>query len=397
MMETSLQAAPFAGYVFPNETDVIWGTLIVIYPYLTGLVAGAFIVSSFYHVFGMQQFRPVARFALLVALGFLLFTPMPLLFHLGSPERAFNAVWTPHLTSPMAAFGYVAGFYLIVLSLEIWFAFRADIVAKAESAKGLLGSFYRLLTLGSYDVSERALAYDHKWARSLAIIGIPSAVILHGYVGFVFGSLKARHWWSSDLMPVIFLLSAMVSGVAMLVVLYVVVWRIRRVPLEEACLSGLARAMWGFLILAVTLEALEFVNKIYKDHEGIETIWELVGGPLQFSFVILQIVIGSLIPFLILTSLIGFNIQGKPFMVGVFVAATLILVGVLAMRWNVVIGGQELSKTMKGLLFFDAPLFGRESVLTAGLLFASPFVVLWILTRLFPPWEPNESAMGFDH
>ncbi|MGF1614100.1 MAG: NrfD/PsrC family molybdoenzyme membrane anchor subunit [Gammaproteobacteria bacterium] len=389
-MDSWLPATRFTGYVFPNETDVLWGTLIVIYPYLTGLVAGAFIVSSFYHVFGMQQFRPVARFALLVALGFLLFTPLPLLFHLGSPERAFNAVWTPHLTSAMAAFGYVAGFYLVVLSLEIWFSFRADIVAKAKSTKGFLGIFYRVLTLGSYDVSERALAYDHKWGRGLAIIGIPSAVILHGYVGFVFGSLKARDWWSSDLMPVIFLLSAMVSGVAMLILLYVIVWRVRRIEIDENCLSGLARAMWGFLILALTLEALEFVNKIYKDHAGIETIWELVGGPLGFSLLILQVSIGSLIPFLILTALIGFKVSGKPFLTGVVVSALLILIGVLAMRWNVVIGGQELSKTMRGLLYFDAPFLGRESILTATLLFACPFVVLWVLTRLFPPWEPDE-------
>lgn len=389
-METSFQASPYVGYVFPNETDVLWGTLIVIYPYLTGLVAGAFIVSRFYHVFGMQQFRPVARFALLVALGFLLFTPTPLLFHLGHPERAFNAVWTPHLTSPMAAFGYVAAFYLLVLSLEIWFAFRADIVAKAKSMEGFLGIVYRALTLGSDDLSERALAYDRRWGRGLAIIGIPSAIILHGYVGFVFGSLKARHWWESDLMPVIFLLSAMVSGVAMLIVLYVLVWRIRRVALDEACLQGLARAMWAFLMLAVTLEILEFVNMIYKDHEGIETIWKLVEGPLHFSFVVLQLGIGSIIPFIVLTVLIGFNIDGKPFRVGVTLSAFLILVAVLAMRWNVVIGGQELSKTMKGLLFYDAPFLGRESVLTAALLFGCPFLALWILTRLLPPWELRE-------
>ena len=94
-------ASPFSGYVYPNETVLPWGVLIVIYPYITGLVAGAFIVSSLYHTFGMERFKPVARLALLSALSFLCFAPVALLSHLGHPERAFEAIWTPHWTSAL--------------------------------------------------------------------------------------------------------------------------------------------------------------------------------------------------------------------------------------------------------------------------------------------------------
>ncbi len=125
--------SPFSGYVYPNETVLPWGVLIVIYPYITGLVAGAFIVSSLYHTFRMEQFKPVARLALLSALSFLCFAPAALLSHLGHPERAFEAIWTAHWTSAFAAFAYVAGFYAILLILEIWFSFRVDIVAMAQS------------------------------------------------------------------------------------------------------------------------------------------------------------------------------------------------------------------------------------------------------------------------
>ena len=88
--------------ITPNETVIPWTILIVVYPYMTGLVAGAFTVSSMYHVFGIQKYKPVARFALLTALCFMLFVPAPLLLHLGHPERAFNAMITPHLTSAFA-------------------------------------------------------------------------------------------------------------------------------------------------------------------------------------------------------------------------------------------------------------------------------------------------------
>src|ERR1035437_6055824 len=132
MLNTIAEAAPYIGYVYPNETDIPWTVLIVIYPYITGLVAGAFTVSTFYHVFGVERFRPVARFALLTSLSFMLFVPAPLLLHLGHPERALNSTITPHWTSAMATFGYFAGFYMFLLVLEVWFAFRPDIVALAQ-------------------------------------------------------------------------------------------------------------------------------------------------------------------------------------------------------------------------------------------------------------------------
>ena len=166
--------APFTGFTYPNETEVPWSELIVIYPYITGLVAGAFVVSSLHHVFGMERFAPISKFALLTSLCFMFFAPTPLLFHLGQPTRALNAVLTPHWTSAMAAFGYVAGFYIILLLLETWFSFRADIVRMSKTRTGIMQKVYKALTLGSDDVSKSALDTDHTIARRLAMIGIRS-------------------------------------------------------------------------------------------------------------------------------------------------------------------------------------------------------------------------------
>src|SRR5476651_1813613 len=156
-MEALIHASPFTGYVYPNETIVPWTVLIVVYPYLTGLVAGAFTISSLYQVFGFTQLRPVAHFALLISLCCMITVPLPLLLHLGHPERAFNAMITPHVTSAFAVFGYAAGFYIILLVLETWFVFRPYIVQQAQKPTGLLRWGYRILSLGSYDVSDKAL------------------------------------------------------------------------------------------------------------------------------------------------------------------------------------------------------------------------------------------------
>ena len=380
------EVASFTGYVYPNETIIPWGVLIVIYPYLTGLVAGAFTVSSLYHVFGMQQFKPVARLALLTSLSVMLFVPAPLLLHLGHAERSYLSMVTPHLTSAFAMFGFFAAFYTIILILEVWFVFRADNVARAQNSTGLARTFYRAITLWSDDVSPRARVIDSKWLLILAIIGIPSAHGLHGYIGFVYGSLKARQWWESDLMPVIFLFSAIVSGIALLMVLYVVTSKLRRVRIDFACLKGLTFALWGFLMFTVILEGLEFANLVYKGKEGVDMIMEYVQGPLFYRYFVLQFGFGALLPVALMGLMIAFGTRGKAFVMGAMASAFLVLMNVLLMRWNVVIGGQEISKTGKGLLTYSMTLFGHESFISALVLTIAPFVLLWLLIRLFPPW-----------
>jgi Ni/Fe-hydrogenase subunit HybB-like protein len=391
-MDPLFTAAPFTGFVYPNETVFAWGALIVVYPYLTGLVAGAFTVSSLYQVFGMQRFKPVAHLALLSSLCLMIFVPTPLLLHLGHPERAFNAVFTPHWTSAMAMFGYAAGFYAVLLMLETWFVFRPYIVRQAQQRKGMPGWFYRLLSLGSYDLSEKAMRYDRKWIFTLAVIGIPAAHGLHGYVGFLFGSLKSREWWSSDLMPAIFLFSAIISGTSLMIVLYAVSCRLRKVPVDLDCIKGMAYTLWGFVMFTLLLEGVEFGSLVYKGREGIDVILEFVGGPLVVPFFVLQFAIGAVIPILWLSYMFWRRTTGNALVFGITVSALLVLFEVLMMRFNVVIGGQEIAKTGKGLLTFEWVFLGKEGVLAAASVFVAPLILLLVMIRLLPPWQDQTTA-----
>jgi Ni/Fe-hydrogenase subunit HybB-like protein len=393
-METLVDASPFTGYVYPNETMIPWTVLIVVYPYLTGLVAGAFTISSLYQVFGFQQLKPVAHFALLVSLCCMVVVPIPLLLHLGHPERAFNAMITPHTTSAFAIFAYAAAFYVILLILETWFVFRPQIVQTAKNTKGPVGWIYRVATLGSDDLSEKALSYDRKWLFALAIIGIPGAHGLHGYVGFVFGSLKSREWWSSDLMPAIFLFSAIISGTALVIVLYVVSCKLRKVPVDLACLKVMAYSLWGFMMFTLLLEGLEFASMVYRGREGIDVIMSFVKGPLLVPFFILQFGLGSVLPLAVITFLIWRGTSGPTLVVAITTSACLVLLAVLMMRYNVVIGGQEIAKTGKGLLDYQPPIFAKEGLLTAGCVLVLPFVLLSILVRFLPPWHEADPALA---
>jgi Ni/Fe-hydrogenase subunit HybB-like protein len=383
------------GFMYPNEVELQWSVLIVLYPFITGLVAGAFILASLERVFNVEEVKPTYRLALLTALAFLLVAPLPLQLHLGHPERAFEMFLTPHKTSAMAMFGFVYLWYLmVVLVVEIWLEFRKDIVIGARTKKGLLGFAYRLMTLGSTNISERALAIDDKTGWIITIIGIPSAFLLHGYVGFIFGSVKANPWWSTPLMPVVFLFSAMVSGIALVMLMYMVTTWLRKRTIDMRCVDTIARYMFYTFVIDFSLEMLDLIHRIYQSDESFQSLDFMVHTRLWMSHVVLQIVIGTVVPLLMLAATQVLPLRDAVRRAMYAVAGGLTLIGIFAMRWNVVIGGQLFSKSFLGYTTYKMALTTREGLLTAIVLMILPFFILWALVKLLPPWENVVAGNG---
>ncbi len=386
------------GYIYPNEFELRWGLLIVLYPYLTGLVAGAFILASLARVFNVKEVEPTYRLALLTALAFLIVAPLPLLAHLGHPERSYEIFLTPNRKSAMAMFGFVYAWYLmVVLLIEIWFDYRKDLVVWAREATGPRKWFYYALTLGATDLSDRALQFDDKVGRWITIIGIPSAFLLHGYVGFIFGSVKANPWWSSVLMPVVFLFSAIVSGIAIVLIIYLVATLFRSKRVNMGCADKLASFLFYAIVVDFSLEMLDFIHRLYEAEESIEILSQLIEGRLFVSLVVLQIVLGTLVPLISLgvvsPALSNRGIAKVPAEVRRLIylgCAILVQVGIFSIRWNVVIGGQLFSKSLRGLTVYKAELLGLEGLLMAGALIVLPFLVLGVLVKILPPWPDTE-------
>ena len=381
------------GFVFPNDLHINWTLMIVLYPYITGLVAGAFVVSSLYHVFDIEALKPVARFALMASLAFLLVATWPLLLHLGHPFRGINVMITPNPTSAMAGFGYFYSGYMIILLFEVWLVFRKDIISYARQSRGLKQTIYKLLALGVYDTSEKAQAIDRKMVKFLAAIGIPGAFLLHGYVGFLFGALKSNPWWSTPLMPIIFIFSAVVSGIAALIVMYQVAMKLKGLVIDRACIDTMCGWLWMFLMITASLEILELVTLSYEKAEEWEIIGQLLFGPLAFSFLGIQMIVGVLIPFILLMVIVLMkkNMGDKVANTLSFTAATLLLIQVFAMRWNVVIGGQMISKSLAGLReAYQPELFGKEGIMTAIGIMIVPFVIIFVAEWLLPMFRYSE-------
>ena len=383
------QAIPhFEGFVYPNEAthQPLWSVLIVLYPYITGLVAGAFIMASLVRVFEVKALEPVYRLSMLTAFAFLLCAPLPLLFHLGQPQRCFEVMMTPHLTSPMAIFGFVYAWYLMaVLLLELWFDYRRDLVMWSQTCPGLKGTFYRLLTVGVTDISEPALKLDAKIGHILSVVGIPSAFLLHGYVGFIFGSVKANPWWGNVLMPIIFIMSAVVSGIALCVFNYMALTWIRRRIVDMKCLDVMGMYLFYALVVDAAIEGLDWVHRVYSAEEGFQVMEYMANEKLFYTLNLGQATMGTLVPLLLLGALQLIR-KRVPDLVRrrmYFASAALILIGVLAMRWNVVIGGQLFSKSLRGVMSYKMEFAGMEGWFMGAVLLCLPFIILTVLIKLF--------------
>ncbi len=383
-----MNGIPVEGFMYPNEIELQWSVLIVLYPFLTGLVAGAFILASLERVFRVEAVKPTYRLALLTALAFLLVAPMPLQLHLGHPERSLEMYLTPHTSSAMAMFGFVYLWYLMaVLVLEVWLDYRRDIVILSETSSGWRRWLYKIMTLGSTNISEGALALDQKVGWIITIIGIPSAFLLHGYVGFIFGSVKANPWWSSPLMPVVFLFSAMVSGIAVVMLVYMFLCRARGEPIDMNCVDTVAKYLFYAFLIDFSLELLDLVHRIYESDESFRSLDFMVHTRLYFPHIVIQILLGTFTPIVLLaiTQVVRLT-EGKRKAL-YSVAGCLTMIGIFAMRWNVVIGGQLFSKSFLGYTTYKMGFITREGLLVAIALTILPFLILWVLIKLLPPWE----------
>jgi Ni/Fe-hydrogenase subunit HybB-like protein len=250
---------------------------------------------------------------------------------------------------------------------------------------------YKVLSLWTTDISPKAVKWDDRLGYIITVIGIPSAFLLHGYVGFIFGSIKANPWWSTVLMPVIFIFSAMVSGIALIMVLYMAVSFLRKVKIDMPCLDTIGKYLFYMLILDFTLESLDQVHRIYEAEESFDILHMLVNGRLNITLFLFQIISGMIIPMISIGILQIFKVREQIRKIIYLVTGILVLVGIFFMRWNVVIGGQLFSKGFHGFTNFKLGLVGSEGLFMAIMWMVLPFVILAFLLWLMPPWKKQDA------
>lgn len=313
-----------------------WGAWIAFYIFFVGLSAGSFLLSSLIYVFGMHQYERVGKMALFTAVVCMMVALIFVLMDLGRPERFINAMVFWNVLSVLAWEIHFYVVYITLLVVELWIAMRADLV-RLRPSNTLKGKVARLLTFKNSKVNEETAARDHKWLKVLGIIGIPLAILgVHGGTGALFAVVGAREMWNSGVFPIIFVVSAMVSGTALLLAIYIIKSKVTKTPIDKSMVVSLAKMMVAFLFIDLLLQFYEYLVGVYQlDSVGLQGLATQMGSAYSWSFWGVQMGLGALVPIIIV-----FNKKTGESINWLLFSAILVVIGIIGVRFNIVVPSQ---------------------------------------------------------
>ena len=303
------------------RNTVMWGHYILFFMFFVGLSAGGLIVASAGRLFGVTAFKPITRLAVLEATVAVMLAAIFILPDLGRPERVLNIFLYPNLMSPMIWDITIVMVYMALSAFYVWLYARADLARR--------GSW---LAFGT-GTSERTMGREERVKGVMAWVALPAAILLHSITAWIFGLQISRGFWYSSVMAPMFIASALVSGLGLVILLALVLRRLRRLHFSNdlvALLGGLLGvfiAVEGFLILA------EYITATYPGAAEGAAVARMLVGPYAPLFWF-EVSVGLVVPFVILA--VG-RLRRNP--VWVAIAAGLAILGIFIHRLNLILNG----------------------------------------------------------
>lgn len=294
------------------ETQVLYnishqeafGVFIALYFYLTGLSAGSFILSTLAYGFGMEKYKPIGRVGVVLATVLLVIAPLFLLFHIGMPQRAWHLFVYLNMTSPITW----GSFLLILYPINC-------------------------LVYGFFMFKEKA-----KPTRIFGFIGIPLAILVHGYTGFILAFGKARALWNTALMPILFLASAIVSGIALMILVSIIKERFfsKSKSVNFELVFSLAKLLGWAIVFDLFLVGCDLIVLAISHSDAQAAVHLILTGQFSLLFILVENLLGKIVP-LILVLVPRFRT-----LTTVIIASILVVIGIFFMRYVVVLGGEFL-------------------------------------------------------
>lgn len=286
------------------SSAVPWGLGVATYMLASGLSAGAYLSSNLPAIFGIQELEPIRRPGLLLALAALIAALAAIGLDLGHPGRAWEVFFTPNSHSPMAWMVWLYSIFLIILIWQLYYE------ARGEGTPG-----------------------GRQPSRSLAMVGVLVAAAFSGGLGALLGAVQARPYWSNLLLPVMFLVAALVSGSALLTFVVAVTNSGRQDQETSRAITILARVVLGLLVFYLIFELAEMLlGSYYLSPDHVLPYQQVLAGPNWWIFWGVHLVVGALVPVLLLMrSRLTAGSAGW--------AGLLIAIGFLGVRYNIVVPG----------------------------------------------------------
>ncbi len=296
------------GLASTGMRDVVsWGMYIFTFAFFIGLSAGGLIMASSAEVFGITALKPLARLGVLSAAACVTVAAIMIIPDLGKPARILNILIHPNWTSPLV---------WDILIIAAYFAFSVvDLTVLQRHSSGRAASV--------------------RVIRVLAYVGLPMAVLLHSVTAWIFGLQIARTWWNTALMAPLFVVSAILSGTALVTLLALAAERWGGFTLP----SETRRWLRGFIAIALIVDLFfvgcDYITVLWGNVPADRSALNLVlpGGPFAWTFWV-EWIAGGLLP---LAFLVVPRLRRMPGSLGV--AAALAVVGVFAFRIELVVIG----------------------------------------------------------
>lgn len=276
---------------------VPWGLWVSFYLFFLGLSAGAFLVTTMTYVFGMKRFEVIARLSAFTVLICLLCEVLFITLDLGRMERIYRFLLTPSFSSLMTWMFVFFNAMLLIYALKTYLLARGDLVRRAGEPTRKGRGIYRLLALGRTSYDPSVWARDKRMVRLLSIVSLPVGLIFYGTNGAFFAILMNRPIWNSALTPLLFIMAAILSGGALVTFLTFLFMH------DDELIHGLGRAILFVLVTFLFLEAMQFFVGYQTGLAMTVTTLNLIAfGPYWYSFWIVHLLIGSLIPLILLAT-----------------------------------------------------------------------------------------------
>ncbi|WDL96540.1 NrfD/PsrC family molybdoenzyme membrane anchor subunit [Alicyclobacillus sp. ALC3] len=332
------------GMVSTNLTNVVpWGEWVAFYIYFIGMSAGSFLLSTLIYGFGMHQYERIGRSALLSAIVSMITAITFIFLDIGRPDHVFNSIFYWNVTSTMAWEIHFYILYILLLVTELYFSMRPDLVKLSQSDKAS-ARWYRWITFGYVDLSALAEKRDRTVLQVLGMLGIPLAVFgVHGGTGSIFAVLKARPFQNTGVFPIIFILSALVSGTALSIAIYVIKNRVFQRPDDVPMVRSLGSLLILFLFVELGLEWYEILIGWYSlKTDEMATLHLLMTGPYWWTFWGFQLGLAMFIPLALL------SLPTRKSVRWILVASIATILGVVGVRFNMVVP-MQIIPVMPGL------------------------------------------------
>lgn len=335
---------------------VTWGLYIAFFMLFVGLSAGGLIVASAGTLFGARRLVPLAPLAIWVSLVTVLAAALLILPDMGHPERLLNLFLYAQVTSPLIWDIAIIFGYAILSAAYLWLHVRPALAARGSR-----------LAFSRGPLSEGQLARNERLIRRFAYVALPLAIAIHSITAWIFGLQPSRPYWDTAILAPLFITSALVSGLGLMLVVILTARRFNLLAVPAETISLLGGLLAVFIATDFFMLFADYLTALYAGGPSrTDPINLLLSG--QYSWVLIGEIILGVAAFVLL-----FTKRARAILPLVGLAGALAIVSVFLKRFGLIAAGLHfpLVDSQPGI-----PLGDVTSTTATGIPTEAPFAAL---------------------